>query len=456
MDRFDDTSAAIRPHAGRRSRILITLSFAVIVWRGCTGAPPNLGQESLVVEVVLLTSGLISPLGIADPNDGSGRLFINEQSGQIRILDSDGRLLDEPFLDIADRMVSLDPFDERGLLSMTCHPDFASNGRFYLLYIAPRDEDDPEDFDSEIRVSEFRIPADDPNRADLESERILLDINNPAWTHNGGVVAFGPDGFLYISIGDGGCCRDQGLGHTPGLGNGQDKSTLLGKILRIDVDSGSPYAIPPDNPFAGDLDARPEIWALGMRNPYRFSFDQNGDRRLLVADVGENLFEEVSLVERGGNYGWNIKEGSSCFNPQQPTAPLDDCAGVDAEGRPLIDPIIEYPHFTDDGRLIGVSVIGGFVYRGSAIPALDGLYIFGELSASFLQGDGSLFAAEEHADRSWRILDIELANIPNGRLGAFILSFGQDASGEMYVLTRNSLQLAGAIAELYKFVPAAP
>jgi glucose/arabinose dehydrogenase len=235
----------------------------------------------------------VSPVGLAAPPDGSGRLFILDQIGAVRIVDADGMLLPAPFLNLADRMVPLAvegafSYDERGLLGLAFHPDYATNGRFFVFYTAPKGADQPDEFDSESHISEFHVGAD-PNVGDPASEQVLLRIGKPQSNHNGGQLAFGPDGFLYISTGDGGGANDTGDGHNPAIGNGQDKTTLLAKILRIDVDSGSPYGLPPDNPFLADPTARPEIYALGTRNPWRFSFDSGGAHRLFVGDVGQDL-----------------------------------------------------------------------------------------------------------------------------------------------------------------------
>jgi glucose/arabinose dehydrogenase len=386
--------------------------------------------------------------------NASGRLFIVDQVGQIRILDENGDLIPESFLDLSDRIVELAPgFDERGLLGLALHPNFAANGRFFVFYTAPKDADDPEDFNAENLVSEFRVSADDPDRADAASERVLLTIDKPQFNHNGGQLAFGPDGYLYIAVGDGGGANDAGIGHTPELGNGQDKSTPLGKILRIDVDNGDPYAVPPDNLFVDEPDAIPEIWALGLRNPWRFSFDLGGQRRLFVGDAGQNLFEEVDIIERGGNYGWNVREGSHCFDTDNPGAPPATCPSVDAAGNPLVDPIIEYSHVDAAGNLFGTAVIGGYVYRGSALSELQGQYIFGDYSSGFTEPDGRLLAAVEAADGSWTMRELSVAGTANGRAGRFILGFGQDDEGEVYVLTTQVLGPTGTTGRVFKLVP---
>lgn len=438
-------------------RIVLPACFVAV---GCTPTPP--GGDPMPTEIGLeaVADGLTSPLGMAVPRDGTGRLFIVDQVGQVRVIDNDGNLTAEPFLDIADRMPVLGidfgggfVFDERGLLSLAFHPAYVDNGRFFVCYNAPLRPEDTEEFDSVLTISEFAVSGDDPNRADPDSERTILQIVKPQFNHNGGQIAFGPDGFLYISVGDGGNADDVGPGHTPGLGNGQDTSTLLGKILRIDVDGDVPFSVPADNPFVGNAASRPEIFAFGLRNPFRFSFDTGGQQRLFVADVGQNLFEEVDIVSAGGNYGWNVKEGSQCFDVDNPDQVGASCPDVGAAGEPLIDPIIEYPHPGVNVGPAGISVIGGFVYRGSAIPDLVGRYVFGDFSTDFGQADGSLFVGEERDDGSWELSELSVAGRTDGRLGRFILGFGQDEDGEVYVLTTENVGPFGSTGRVYRIVP---
>lgn len=407
------------------------------------------------IRLELVADNLTSPLGMAVPKDGTGRLFIVDQVGRIHIIDAGGTLLTTPFLDLSGSLVQLtSDFDERGLLSLAFHPNFATNGRFFVFYTAAKGPGTPADFNAQSRLSEFKVSAADANQADPSSERIILTIDKPQFNHNGGQLAFGPDGFLFVSVGDGGGADDVGLGHTVGLGNGQDKTTILGKLLRIDIDSGDPFGIPADNPFVGQAGVRPEIWAFGLRNPWRFSFDSGGAGRLFLADVGQNLFEEVSIIVKGGNYGWNIREGSHCFDPNNPGVSPAVCPSVGAGDEPLIDPIIEFPHVSAAGRTIGIAVIGGFVYRGQAIPELAGHYVFGDFSTGFLVADGALFAAEEMPSGLWTRRELAVADRPNGRIGRFILGFGQDQQGEMYVLTTMNLGPTGTTGQVHKIVPA--
>ena len=442
------------------ARIAVAL-VPLVLFGGCPPAPPTPGSpvppDSASVGLLMVADGLVAPVALLEPPDDSGRLFVVDQIGLISIIAADaisGRK-PAPFLDLRDRIVPLQPFfDERGLLGLAFHPDYAISGRFFVFYSAPPSPETPAGFVSESRIAEFRV-SDDPNLADPASERILLRIAKPQSNHNGGQLAFGPDGFLYIGVGDGGAANDVGFGHTPGVGNAQDKTTLLGKILCIDVDAGDPYAVPPDNPFVNQAGARPEIYAFGLRNPWRFSFDtdETGRIRLFVADVGQSRREEVSIVISGGNYAWNLREGTLCFDSRNPGTLPDSCGQTGAGGEPLIDPILDYPHRDEPGRPAGTSVIGGFVYRGAAIPALQGQYVFGDLSASFSLADGSLFVASESEAGLWTQAPLGVADRVNGRIGHFIFGFGRDGSGELYVLTADNTGRIGATGVVYKIVP---
>ncbi len=411
----------------------------------------------------LVAEGFTSPVALAQPPDETGRLFVADQIGQIRIISADGELQSEPFLDIQDRMVAIaEAYDERGLLGLAFHPDFATNGRFFVYYSAPLRAEAPQEWNHTSHISEFTVSADNPDTAAPDSERVLLQVDQPQDNHNGGQIAFGPDGYLYIALGDGGGANDVGLGHVEDWydvnegGNGQDLAqNLLGSILRIDVDNegteGTAYAVPADNPFT-DQPGAEEVWAIGFRNPYRLSFDRGGDNALFVSDAGQNLWEEVSMVERGGNYGWNVKEATHCFSTVNPNVSLAECPNEDADGRPLRDPIIEYQNANVPGGL-GVVVIGGHVYRGSALPQFDGLYIFGDWSRSFASGDGSLFVAMPQGEGElWDMQELIVAGSDNGRLNAFLLSFGQDNVGEIYVLTTDNIGPSGSTGKVYKIV----
>jgi len=454
-----DLSKPFRPNQPTRWCRLKLLWFLILIpalgmLAGCSSPAPPIPSVD-TVGIQLVADGLTSPVTMAVPPDGTKRLFMADQTGQIYIVDPNQGILSQPFLDIANRMVTLNPnFDERGLLGLAFHPDYATNGRFFVLYSAPPGPTVPAGWDSELHISEFQVSEVSANLANPASERILLTIPKPQANHNGGTVVFGPDGYLYITVGDGGGANDAGPGHAPGLGNAQDRSKFLGKVLRIDVNTGTPYGIPADNPFVGDPNALPEIWALGLRNPYRASFDIGGDQRMFLGDAGQDLYEEVDIITRGGNYGWNIREGTQCFDPNNPTVPPATCPTVDANGQPLLNPIIEYAHTDAQGNSFGTTVIGGYVYRGSLLPGLVGQYIFGDFSTAFASPDGSIFAATEDAAGNWSFRTLAIGGQPNGRLGRYVLGFGQDADGEVYVLTTANTGPTGSTGQVYKFVSA--
>ena len=282
------------------------------------------------VKLQLFVDGLIHPLEMLTAPDGTQRRFIVEQSGAIVLLLPDGTVRPAPFLDLTDKMVRLNrEFDERGLLGMAFHPQFKENGKFYVVYSGPVSSDTPRrvrlNFNCTNYLSEFRVSKTDPNQADLATERIIYRWHKPQFNHNGGAIAFGPDGYLYIATGDGGSANDKALFHTEKIGNAQDLKSPLGKILRINVNAGDPYSIPADNPFADSKDALPEIYAYGLRNPWRMSFDTGGEHQLFAADVGQNVYEEVDIIVKGANYGWNRMEGTHCFNPHDPNKYPETC-----------------------------------------------------------------------------------------------------------------------------------
>ena len=412
------------------------------------------------IRLEVAAEGLTSPVAFAAPNDGTKRRFIVEQVGRIKILMPDGTLEPEPFLDLQAKLVPLvNIFDERGLLGLTFHPEFKTNGRFFVYYSAPLRSNAPLRprlyWNHTAHVSEFKVSKDDPNQANLISERILLQVDQPQFNHNGGGIAFGPDGFLYISVGDGGYANDKAIGHPAG-GNAQDMSTHLGKILRIDVNSGDPYGIPSDNPFVGNDDARAEIYAYGFRNSWRISFDAGGKLGLLAADVGQNSWEEVNVVTKGGNYGWNRMEGTHCFDPDNPNEHPKQCADT-SNGTSLTKPVIEYPNLKTQSNGAGISITGGYVYRGNAIPALQGQYVFGDWSTKFRSPDGRLFTAKPATDPGsmWKMEELKISGLPasaEGRLGAFVLSFGEDMDRELYVLTSVVTGPTGNRDIVYKII----
>ena len=451
----------------KRLHLLIVVCATVAV---AGSVAPVQGQEadSPAVGLRLVADGFTSPVALVEAPDGSGRRFVVDQVGVIRILTAGGDLLPEPFLDLRSRIVPLMPaFDERGVLGLAFHPGYAGNGRLFVYYSAPLRPGAPAGYDHTARVSEFRVSAADADRADPASERVLLEVDKPQFNHNGGTLLFGPhDGYLYMSLGDGGGADDVGLGHVEDWyasnagGNGQDiQHNLLGNILRVDVDRGAPYAVPGDNPFTGApgcADGCDEIWAYGFRNPYRMSFDLGGARDLFVGDAGQELWEEVSIAVKGGNFGWNVKEGTHCFSTDNPDESPPECpdtvgAPHPRAGDPLIDPVIEYANHHQPGGL-GATVIGGHVYRGVTLPQFSGRYIFGDWSREFEEPDGSVFVAKSRKKGLWHMEQLRIATSPTGRVGHYVLGFGQDLAGEMYVLTTDQTGPSGATGKVYRLV----
>lgn len=417
------------------------------------------GDPDDQISLELVAQGLAAPVAVVEPPDGSGRLFVVDQTGVIRVVGSTGQLLDAPFLDVRSRMVALNPgYDERGLLGLAFHPDFRTNGLFYVYYSAPLRAGAPAGFNHTSHVSEFRASPSASSTADAASERVVLRVDQPQSNHNGGTLAFGPDGFLYISLGDGGGRDDEGVGHVDDWfagnagGNGQDiTQNLLGSILRIDV-NGTPYTVPSSNPFVG-RDGLDEIWAYGFRNPYRFSFDMGGSNDLLVGDAGQDLWEEISRVTRGGNYGWNVKEGTHCFDAEDPRVVPATCPTTAPGGEPLIDPVIELAN-TNQANGVGLVVVGGHVYRGEELDDdWDGRYFFGVWSARAAVPDGRVFVAEPGTGAGlWSYEEVRFGNTPGGRLGHYILAFGQDQDGEVYVLTSDVTGPTGGSGKVFRFI----
>jgi len=392
-------------------------------------------------------TGLNSPLAMIQPA-GDDRMFIAEQWGRVMIA-TGGELQGTPFLDIRSLIIDRFPdFDERGLLGLAFHPDFATNGKFYVSYSAPLDfQGDLGQmlwYDHSNIVSEFTVSADDPNVADRKSERILSSTPWPQFNHNGHWIGFGPDGMLYVSMGDGGYANDWGIGHNPLEGNGQDLTTPLGKILRIDPETGG---APADNPFVGNEDADPRIFAYGLRNPWRCSFDMGGDNSLYCADVQQNSFEEVNLIEAGNNYGWRKMEADKCFNYLEPDNHPAEC---DQTGLTL--PIMTYNNCTaqPDG-CDGISVTGGYVYRG-AVAAWDGAYIYGDWSKQFGTRDGQIMIGVPDGNGGWERQLADVANIEGNN--PYVLAFAQDNAGEVYALTSITTGPVGSQDTIYKVVPA--
>lgn len=354
------------------------------------------------VQLVEIAGGYRRPLLVTNAGDGSNRLFVVEQDGIISIV-QDGERLETPFLDVSRLLhpgVFSGGYTERGLLGLAFHPDYKTNGLFYINYT---------DVNGDTAVAQYSVSAD-ANIADPDSAVVVLTQEQPYPNHNGGHMAFGPDGYLYIALGDGGSAGDP-------QNNGQNPATLLGSLLRIDVDEDGTYSIPADNPASADSRFAPEVWAYGLRNPWRFSFDAaTGD--LYVADVGQNMWEEVNMEPAGSpggaNYGWNIFEGTHPFAGSEAT---DD----------MLFPFAEYNHSE------GISVTGGYVYRGAELPDLEGVYLYGDF------GFGTTWAAYRDLNGEWQT-NVFL------NTGRTISSFGVDEQNELYLVDYN-----GAIL---KFGPA--
>ncbi len=409
----------------------------------------------------LVANNLVSPLILVESPDETGRYFIVDQVGVIRVHNSKGGLLTEPFLNIKDKIIPLkEKHEERGLLGLAFHPDYKQNGRFFVYYSAPLSEDAPDNWNHTSHISEFKVSPNDPDMADKSSEKIIMKVNQPQDNHNAGTIAFGPDGYLYIALGDGGGANDIDLGHVPDWyeknagGNGQDvEQNLLGSILRIDVNKGSPYTIPEDNPFV-DKNGMDEIYAYGLRNPFRFSFDQQGNHDLIAGDAGQVLWEEVSVITKGGNYGWNVKEGTHCFNAYNNDDSKEECPKQDKMGQPLIDPVIEFKQGDTDHGGKGLVVIGGHVYRGEALQNLAGKYIFGTWTQHHEQPAGALFKANMKETGMWDFEELKITNENSSHLNHYLLGFGQNNKGEIFILTTDEAGPVGSTGKVYQIVAA--
>lgn len=436
----------------------------------------------------------------------AGTRYVVDQTGQIYRLGRDG-IGDEPFLDIEDRMVDLGVdrlrgYDERGLLGLAFHPEFQQNRRFFVRYSAPPGEPKPAGAEIPVEPDHDEVLAEfsateDGASADPESERVLLRLPSPQMNHNGGAVTFGPDGLLYTSLGDGGAADDVGPGHVEDWyeqnrgGNGQDvSSNLWGSILRLDVDSegGSSssaqtqsgddqqggqtdrgYAVPEDNPLVGELDHPLDLqYAWGFRNPWRMSF--NGGE-LVVADVGQNLWEEIDVVTAGGNYGWNVKEGAYCFSTDHPTEPPEQCPDETPDGEPLIDPIAQFRHPKSTTAFIdGTAVIGGYTYTNDTVDPLQNSYVFGDWSvAGVVAPEGEILytappdgqdvdaalqeAAESPPDELWQVKKVRVAGTGDGKLNRYVWGMGRDGNGDIYVLTSGDFRPVGGTGAVHRIVP---
>jgi glucose/arabinose dehydrogenase len=362
----------------------------------------NNDPATITVNSAKVTDGIKAPTAMAFP--AANKAWVTEQTGAIRLI-KDGKLTDIAVLDVKDKMIKVNSgYEERGLLNVTLHPKFATNGKFYIFYSRPyKNEPGKPRFNHTDVVAEYKmLPNSD--QADPNSERIILTQDKPDGNHNGGGIVFGSDGYLYVTFGDGGGQHDQ---HGP-IGNGQNLNTWLGKVLRINIDVDSTYSVPKDNPFVGKPNVKPEIWAYGFRNPYRISVDR-ASKQLFIGEVGQDKWEEVDLLQKGANYGWRVVEGNHCHNPEN---------GCDFAG--FVPPITEYAHSE------GVSVIGGYVYNGKQIPSIKGKYIFGDWT-------GPVWYLQKAGDK-WLRGKVTINNYPSN---AKITGWGEDQSGELYYLTNT-------------------
>ncbi|KAJ8392968.1 hypothetical protein AAFF_G00068720 [Aldrovandia affinis] len=387
-----------------------------------------------------VANGLRNPVLLLHAGDDTQRMFVAEQLGFVWVYLADGSRLEEPFLDVSGEVLT-SPWsgDERGFLGMAFHPRYHDNGRFFVYYSVLAGETV-----EKVRVSEMRVSVHDVNKADPLSERVIFEIEEPAANHNGGQLLFGSDGLLYIFTGDGGKAGDP-FGK---FGNAQNKSALLGKVLRIDVDrsgrDGKPYRVPEDNPFLSEAGSRPEVYAYGLRNPWRCSVDrgdpvsQHGRGRIFCGDVGQSRYEEVDIIEKGGNYGWRAKEGFECFDVKL-------CHNSSLRD---VLPIFAYDHH------VGKSVTGGYVYRGCESPNLNGLYLFGDFM------NGRLMALQEERDSgSWSERSVCMGNTTTCSFPGlinhhhkFIISFAEDQAGELYFLATSNPGSVSPFGTIYKFM----
>ena len=400
-------------------------------------------KGDITVELETIADGMASPLGLSVPNDNSGRLFVYDQDGRIHVVIGKTRLA-TPLLDIRSRLVLLGAYDERGLLGMATHPNFAQNQLLYTYTSEP--VSGTADFQNGVTnnhqsvITEWKISAANSNLVDVASRREVVRIDEPQSNHNGGTMRFGPDGFLYVTLGDGGQANDVGTGHIPG-GNAQDLNQIWGKVIRLDVNGNNAangkYGIPAGNPFVG-TNALPEVYAYGLRNPFAFSFDRQSGQ-LLLADVGQNKVEEVDIITPGGNYGWNLREGAFWFDS---TSGSEVTAPVRPAPEGMIDPIAQYDH--DDGT----AVIGGYVYRGSSLPSLSGRYVFGDWG-TFATPSGRLF----YLDATNGINELRIG-ADDRLLGLWLKGFGEGPDGEIYVFGSRWLGPSGDTGRMIKLTPA--
>lgn len=372
----------------------------------------NDDPSPITLKVQTVAENLQAPTAMAFP--GNGDAWVTEQTGKIRVI-RNGKLMDEPLLDLKSKLVKIsNGYEERGLLGIALHPQFAVNKKFYVFYSTPSTQRSNH---TEV-VAEYKVPAGaDP--IDPAGGRVILTVEEPEGNHNGGCLQFGPDGYLYISLGDGGGQHDK---HGE-IGNGQNLNTWLGKILRININADSGYAVPKDNPFVGKADMKPEIWAYGFRNVWRFSFDK-ASGQLFAGEVGQDLWEEVDIITKGANYGWRIMEATHCHNP-----------ATDCDTKGITMPITEYPHKE------GISVTGGYVYNGKGVPVLKSKYVFADWT-------GPVFYLQK-AGAKWLRGKVTLQNMPEGTR---ITGFGEDTTGELYILANPETGPDNTRCTVYKIV----
>jgi glucose/arabinose dehydrogenase len=446
------------------SRVLIFGGSVFVLAGSAFGQVQNLlpgaiHSGTISIHLKPIATGLGAPVyATSAPGDPSD-LFVVDQTGKIDVIHN-GALQSTPLLNVSslESAIPLNPnYDERGLLGLAFSPGFAdpSSPGYHTLYTYQSEKTGtaPADFgpapgtltgpiDHQNVLVQWKVDANNPDVVDTSTRKDLLREDHPALNHNGGTIAFGPDGDLYLAIGDGGTANDSGNGHIVSTGNAQSLSVVMGKMLRIDPlgdnSANGKYGIPAGNPFVNTPGADPEIYALGLRNPYRFSFD-SATGNLIEGDVGQNEVEEVNNITSGGNYGWPIKEGTFLFNRTGPNIGLDN--PVNSPGSPagLIDPVLEYDHN------VGNAVIGGFVYHGSLLPQLDGKYVFGDLSNGTFGPDGQLFYADLGTGQ------INSFNMPP--LGMYLKGLGEGANGEIYALTSTALGPTGNTGEVLEIVP---
>ncbi len=411
----------------------------------------------------LVVEKLVAPIDIATLPDNTGRRLILDQSGVVHLLNPDNTLTEQPFLDLTDRLLPLrEDFEERGLLGMAIHPDFKINGRFFVTYTAPLSADAPANWSHSRIVSEFTIDSDNPDRLDHHSERVLINLDWPSRKHNGGALAFGPDGYLYIGFGDGGGIHGVGpetLNDAYSVPEdrlwwdttAQDLQSLFGKILRIDVNRGYPgYAIPSDNPLVETL-GRNEIYAWGFRNPYRLSFDSDGSNRFYITAVAETLWEAIYRVDQAGNYGWPLKEGTHCFDRTRPLDPPESCESVvdSISGKPVVDPVVQYANMSvhrEGSKIknagVGTAVVGAVMLRDPAYSEYSDHLLIADWSIDFRQPSGQLFVAKEEAGNDWQMTKLM-------QLDSRIIALVHDSDDQVYVMTNDNFGPYGDTGKIY-------